>query len=66
MQTILQEIGAARVKVHSAFLVDQRLQEFQFGFGELRLYACCAHAFFSVTCSCCYFEAAAPRAFSAG
>src|SRR5208337_998652 len=47
LQTVLQEIGAARVEMHAALLIHQRLQELQFGFGELRLYACCSHAFVS-------------------
>jgi hypothetical protein len=49
--------------MHAALLIDQRLQEFQFGFVELRLYACCPHALY-VTCPRCYFEAAATRAFT--
>ena len=35
LQTVLQEMGAAGVEVHAAFLIHERLQQFQFGFAEL-------------------------------
>ena len=37
LKAVAQEMGAALVEKHAAFLVDQRLQELQFGFGERHL-----------------------------
>jgi hypothetical protein len=34
LQAVLQEGGAPFVEVHAALLVNERLQEFQFGVGE--------------------------------
>ena len=35
LQAVLQEMGAALVEEHAAFLVDERLQQLQFCFGQL-------------------------------
>ena len=32
LQAVLQEMRAALIKVHAAFLVDQGLQQLEFGF----------------------------------
>ncbi len=40
-QAILQEVGAALVEMHAAFLVNQRLQKFQFRIGK-RGCRCCS------------------------
>ena len=45
LQAVLQEMGAAFVEVHAALLVDEGLQEFELGFGELGVEASCAHAY---------------------
>ena len=37
LQAILEEVRAALVEEHAAFLVDERLQELELGFGELNL-----------------------------
>src|SRR5437879_2944687 len=37
LQPILQEMRAALIEKHAAFLIDESLQEFQLGFGELDL-----------------------------
>ena len=35
MKTVLKEMGAALIKIHAAFLVDQGLQQLEFGFSNL-------------------------------
>jgi hypothetical protein len=37
LQAVLEEVGAALVKVHAALLIDKGLQELEFRFGELNL-----------------------------
>src|SRR5260370_36654126 len=44
LQTVLKKRMAPIVEMHAARMVDQRLQEFQFSFGECGYFACaCAH-----------------------
>ncbi len=37
LKPVLQEMRAALVEKHAAFLIDERLQKLEFGFGELDL-----------------------------
>jgi hypothetical protein len=37
LQAVLKEVSAARIEVHAALLVDEGLQEPQFGLGDLRV-----------------------------
>ena len=37
LQAVLQKMRAALVEKHAAFLIDERLQKLEFGFGELNL-----------------------------
>src|SRR5690242_9610920 len=43
MQAILQEVCAAFVEIHAAFLIDQALQKFELSFSDLDLNARCGH-----------------------
>ena len=51
LQTVAKEMRAALVEIHAALLIDQRLQELQFGFGERNLCCECGHSFLEVLCS---------------
>ncbi len=43
LQAVLQEVGTAFVEMHAAFLVHERLQKLELGFGQLGGDAWCAH-----------------------
>src|SRR6202171_4350861 len=43
LQTVLQKMRPALVKIHAAFLIDKGLQELQFRFSNLDLRASCSH-----------------------
>jgi hypothetical protein len=44
LQTVAQEMSAALIEVHAALLVNERLQELQFGFGKWDLRRQCGHS----------------------
>ena len=45
LQTIFKEVRAAFIEEHSAFLIDQRLEELELCFGELDLGSNRSHLF---------------------
>src|SRR5579859_5676161 len=43
LQAVFQKMGAAFIEKHAAFLVNERLEQLEFGFGELNLRCDRAH-----------------------
>ena len=47
VQTVLQEVHAAFIEEHAAFLINQSLQEFEFRLGDLQLDRGSGHCMFA-------------------
>src|SRR5580704_14321540 len=61
LQPVLEEVGAARIEMHAALLIDERLQQLQFRFRKLHLHTRAGHELMS-DLPPCYLDAAVPRA----